>query len=50
MADFSFKLPDEFLKHVERRVAEGSFSNASEYFSDLMGRDREREQTREERR
>ena len=43
MATMNISLPDKLKKFVEKRVSEGSFSNASDFVRDLIRRDKERQ-------
>jgi len=42
----NISLPDSLREYVESRVAEGSYSSATDYFLELVRRDQQQEQQR----
>jgi len=44
----TISLPDSMAAWIEKRVAEGQYNNDSEFFRDLVRRDRERREAEDE--
>jgi antitoxin ParD1/3/4 len=43
MAKFSISMTDRMAQTVQRRVEQGDYNNVSEYFRDLVRRDKEKQ-------